>query len=62
VSTIDVRVVLSVKVDGDAWGEIYGSGGWPSDLREQVREYVAYNTIESAAANEGAIVGVEIRS
>lgn len=53
-----VRVTLTVDVDPDAWEMTYGTPRF--ELREDVREYVREHVQGSAAADEGAILGVRM--
>jgi len=56
---VTVRVVLSVEVDVAQWEVVYGDAF--EELRDEVRGYVAQHVRYSAAAEDGAIVGVRVR-
>lgn len=53
-----VTVTLTIDVDPEAWDLTYGSGPTPAEVRTDVKSYALNQLQGSAAAEEGAIVGV----
>lgn len=57
-----VTITLSVEVDRDAWELTYGAHDAVATLRTDVKEYVLNHVQGSAAAEEGAITRVTLKS
>lgn len=58
-STMKVRVTLTIEVDPESWDMTYGVE--PERIRTDVREYVLNQVQGSAASDEGAIVSVTLK-
>lgn len=59
-TTMTVRVVLSLRVDRDAWDTIYGTGTDAAAVRESVKSYLLNDAQQCAAADEGGIVSATL--
>lgn len=58
-ATVKVRTTITVEVDAETWGQVYGVDS--GDIRREVRDYVTDLVAQCAATDEGAITRVSPR-